>query len=127
MAPGVPGGLSVPLMFGTIAGAGIPPIAALSPGIPSSTGDSNAPPPQSGCRAPNQSHAGSSWTKAGARGGTPGMPASTGVAFAETVAPITATPAIPAAAAVLASVPRTPDAITQLVCRSFKRDSNKSR
>ena len=50
MAPGVPGGLSVPSTFGTIAGAGIPPSAALSPGIPSSGGDSNAPPAQSGCR-----------------------------------------------------------------------------
>src|ERR1700704_2599774 len=115
MAPGVPGGLSVPLMFGTIAGAGIPPIAALSPGIPSSGGDSNAPPPQSGCRAPNQSHAGSSWTKAGARGGTPSRPAPAGVAFAETVAPITAIPAIPAATAVLASAPRTPQAVNQLI------------
>jgi hypothetical protein len=100
----VPGGLIEPLMFGTIAGAGIPPIAALSPGIPSSTGESNAPPAQSGCRAPNQSHAGS--------------------AFAGTVAPITATPAIAAAPAALVSLPCTPDAID--ICHSFKRDSNES-
>ena len=94
----------MPSTFGTIAGAGIPPSAALSPGIPSSAGDSNAPPAQSGCRHPNISHPGS--------------------AFAGTVAPITATPAIAAATAVLVSVPRTPDPIAQLICRSFSRDSN---
>jgi hypothetical protein len=92
MAPGVPGRLSVPLIFGTIDGAGIPPIAALSPGTPSSGGESNAPAAQSGCRQPNISHAGSSWTKAG-------------VAFAGTAVPSTASPAIPAAA-VLASARR---------------------
>jgi hypothetical protein len=95
-------------MFGTIAGAGIPPIAALSPGIPSSTGESNEPPAQRGWRHPNQSHAGSSWTKAGA-------------AFSGIVAPSTATPATPAANAVLASLPRTSETVTQLICRSFKR------
>jgi hypothetical protein len=89
-------------MFGTIAGAGIPPMAALSPGIPSSTGESNMPPAQSGCRHPNQSHAGSSWAKAGA-------------AFAGTAAPSTVTPATPAANAVLTTVPRTPEAINQLI------------
>ncbi len=118
MAPGVPGRLNVPSMFGTIAGAGIPPSAALSPGIPSSGDDSNAPPAQSGCRHPNISHPGSSWTKRGRTGtGTPGRPAPAGVAFAETGAPIMATPATAAAAAVLVSVPRTLDAITQLIHR----------
>jgi hypothetical protein len=115
MAPGVPGRLNVPSMFGTIAGAGIPPSAALSPGIPSSGGDSNAPPAQSGCRHPNISHPGSSWTARGRRGtGTPRRP----VAIAGTVAPITATPATAAATAVLVSLPRTPDAITQLIRHS---------
>jgi hypothetical protein len=96
MAPGVPGGLSEPSMFGTIDGAGIPPSAALSPGIPSSGGDSNKPPAQAGCRHPNHSHAGSSWT-----------------AFAGTDALMRATPAIAPATTVLASVPRTPEAIIE--------------
>jgi hypothetical protein len=55
----------VPSMLGTIAGAGMPPAAALSPGIPSSGGESNAPSAQSGCRHPNNAHAGSSCALAG--------------------------------------------------------------
>jgi hypothetical protein len=82
-------------VFGNIDGAGMPPSAALSPGIPSSTGESKAPPAHSGCRAPNQSHAGS--------------------AFAGTVAPITAAPAIAAAAAVLVSLRRALVAIDRVI------------
>jgi hypothetical protein len=93
MAPGVPGRLSEPSTFGTIAGAGIPPSAALSPGTPSSTGESNAPPAQSGWRHPNTSQPGSSWTAG---------EVADGMAFAGTVAPITATPTN-AAAIVLVS------------------------
>jgi hypothetical protein len=100
----------VPSVFGTIAGAGIPPPAASSPGIPSSAGESNAPPAQSGCRHPNISHPGSFWTA--------------GVAFEGAVAPITPTPAIAAATAVLVSLPRSPDAITHLICRSLQRGSD---
>jgi hypothetical protein len=114
MAPGVPGGLIEPLIFGTIAGAGIPPIAALSPGIPSSTGESNAPPAQSGCRHPNTSHPGSSWTASGRSGmGTP-----RGLAFAGTVAPIMAIPAIAAATAVLVNAPLTSEAVIAPIGRS---------
>jgi hypothetical protein len=52
------------------------------------------------------------------RHGYAGQASPAGVAFVGTVAPITATPAIAAATAVLVSVPRTPDAITQLIRRS---------
>jgi hypothetical protein len=97
MAPGVPGGLIEPSTFGTIAGAGIPPSAALSPGMPSSGGFSNRPPAQAGCRHPNHSHAGSSWAT---------------VVVVGTVRPVTAIPVISAAAAVLASVARAPEVIT---------------
>jgi hypothetical protein len=93
----------------TIAGAGIPPSAALSPGIPSSAGDPNAPPTQSGCRHPNIAHPGSSWAA--------GRPAAVGVAFAAAVAHHGHS-AIAAATAVLVSVPRTLDAITRLICLS---------
>jgi len=78
-------------MFGTIAGAGIPPSAALSPGIPSSATGPHAPPPHSGCRHPNASHPGSAWT------------AGTGAGFSATLAPITAIPTTAAAAAVIAT------------------------
>lgn len=98
-------------MFGTIDGAGMPPVAALSPGIPSSTGDSNAPPPQSG-RHPSHSHAESSEINEG-------------IALAGTATANAAAPAIPAANAVLASMPRSPEVVTKLTCRSFTRDSNR--
>jgi hypothetical protein len=107
MASGVPGGLSEPSTFGTIAGARIPPSAALLPGIPSSGGDSNAPPAQSGCRHPNTSHPGSSWTA--------------GIAFAGTVAPITAIPATAAATAGLISAPRMPEAVIEFIGRGENR------
>ena len=83
------------------------------------------PPAQSGCRHPNVSHPGSSWTAGGRRGtGTPGRPAPACVAFAGTVAPVTATPAIAAATAVLVSVPRTPDAITHTSLLTVEQTSN---
>src|SRR6476660_7895233 len=48
-------------MLGTIAGAGTPPSAALSPGVPSSpTGESNAPPAHAGWAHSSDPHAGSS-------------------------------------------------------------------
>lgn len=117
----------MPLMFGNIDGAGIPPSAALSPGIPSSAGDSKAPPAQSGCRHPNMSHPGSSVTIGGRRGtDTPGGPAAAGVALAGAVTPNMATPVAAAATAVADSLLRTPDAITKVICSSFKRGSNES-
>ena len=39
----MPGRLSEPSTFGTIAGAGMPPIAALSPGIPSNASIADVP------------------------------------------------------------------------------------
>jgi hypothetical protein len=112
-------------MFGTIAGAGIPPSAALSPGIPSSAGDSKAPPAHSGCRHPNISHPGSSVAMGGRRGrAAPAEPAAAGAALAGTVTPMAAIPAIVAATAVVESLLHNADAVTQVIRRSFKRGSS---
>jgi hypothetical protein len=102
----------VPLVLGTSAGAGIPPSAALSPGIPSSGGDANAPPAHIGCRHPNISHPGSSCATSDMD--TSGRPARGGVVFAATIAPITAIPPIAVATAVPVSVTRTPEPIAEL-------------
>ncbi|OBB87122.1 hypothetical protein A5719_14275 [Mycolicibacterium peregrinum] len=115
MAPGVPGGLIDPSTFGTIAGAGMPPSAALSPGIPSSGVWSYMPPQQAGFH-PSVAHAGSSGLlgesrAAGVRGAAEAT--DTGV-----TAPSTAIPEI-AATADLVSRHRTSEVINERIFRSF--------
>ncbi|WP_131590602.1 hypothetical protein [Mycolicibacterium setense] len=117
MAPGVPGGLIDPSTLGTIAGAGIPPPAASSPGMPSSGTWSYMPPKQDGFH-PSVAHAGSSGLLGSKTAGMPGGAEATAAMFAGSTAPNTDSPAI-AATAALVNALRTSEVIIQLICRSF--------
>ncbi len=120
MAPGVPGGLIDPSTLGTIAGAGIPPPAASSPGMPSSGAWSYMPPKQDGFH-PSVAHAGSSGLLGSKVASMPGGAEATAAIFAGSTAPSTDSPAI-AATAALFSVFRASQVIVRLICRSFTWD-----
>jgi hypothetical protein len=115
MAPGVPGGLIDPSTFGTIAGAGMPPSTALSPGIPSSGVWSYIPPQQAGFH-PSVAHAGSSGLVGESRAaGMRGIAETTDTGV---TAPSTAIPES-AATADLVRTCRTSEVIIERIVRSF--------
>ncbi|WP_454790257.1 hypothetical protein [Mycolicibacterium lutetiense] len=114
----MPGGLIDPSTFGTIAGAGMPPSAALSPGIPSPGVWSYMPPQQAGFH-PSVAHAGSSGLVGESRAaGTRGAAEATDGVGAGVTALSTAIAEI-AATADLVSKRRISEAIIERIFRSF--------